>query len=130
MPSKHYLQIIAFMVVFALVIAGISALINQYLNPADHPFIQQLLAHQKMALLFYFAYTVAASVIVPIPTLPIDVVLLNLIDPWSVIVVRLAGGVAGGAINFYLARRYGRPLLKRWFSKKNYQLIENLSRNL
>lgn len=130
LPPKHIVQIVAFILIFGIVVAGISAIINQYFNPADNPAVRQFLAHQNTALIFYFFYSMVASVIVPIPTLPVDVVLLNLLDPISVITVRLAGGLAGSSINFYIARHFGRPLLQRWFSPKNYQFLEDMSDNL
>ncbi len=130
LPPKHILQIVGFILVFGLFVAGVSALISRYFDPAEHPLIQQFLAHESTALVFYFAYSTIASIIVPIPTLPIDVLLLSLLDPTSVIIVRLAGGLAGSSVNFYLARNFGRPLLKRWFSKKNYDFLEDISNNL
>lgn len=130
LPPKHVIQIVAFIVLFGLIVAGVSAVINQYFNPAEHPVIKEFLKHENTALLFYFVYSTVASVVVPIPTLPVDVLFLNILDPASVITVRLAGGLAGSSINFYLARNFGRPLLQRWLSKKNYQFIEDLSSNL
>ncbi len=129
-PPKHAVQIVAFIVLFGLFIAGVSALISNYFKPADSLVVQQFLQNERTALLFYFGYATVASVIVPIPTLPIDVLLLSLMDPASIIVVRLAGGLAGSSINFYLARRFGQPLLRRWLSQKNYQFIEQISTNL
>ncbi|QQG49953.1 MAG: VTT domain-containing protein [Candidatus Berkelbacteria bacterium] len=130
LPPKHVMQIVGFIFLFGIFIAVVSALIQKYVNPAEHPVVQQLLKHESTALLSYFAYTMVASVFVPIPTLPVDVVLLNIMDPVSVIVVRLAGGLAGSSINFYVARNFGRPLLKRWFSPRNFNFIEELSDNL
>jgi len=130
LPPKHVLQIVTFILAFGILIAVVSALMNKYVNPADHPWVQQLLQNQGTALLFYFAYTMVASVFVPIPTLPVDVALLSLLDPAAVIVVRLAGGLAGSSVNFYLARNFGQPLIKRWLSKKNAEFVEALSDNL
>lgn len=130
LPPKHVLQIVAFIILFGLFVAGVSTVINRYFNPAEHPLIKEFLKHENTALLFYFVYSTVASVIVPIPTLPVDVLFLNILDPASVITVRLAGGLAGSSINFYLARNFGRPLLERWLSKKNFHFIEDISNNL
>jgi uncharacterized membrane protein YdjX (TVP38/TMEM64 family) len=130
LPPKHIVQIVAFILLFGLIVAAVSAAINRYFNPAEHPFIKDLLAKEHTALLFYFVYATVASVLVPIPTLPVDVLFLNLLDPASVITVRLAGGLAGSSVNFYLARNFGRPLLLKLLSKKNYEFVEDLSNNL
>lgn len=130
LPPKHVFQIVGFIVLFGLFIAGASTAINKYFNPADNPLIQDFLRHEHTALWFYFVYSSIASVIVPIPTLPVDVLLLNVMDPASVITVRLAGGLVGSSINFYLARNFGRPLLQRLLSKKNYDFIEDMSNGL
>ncbi len=130
LPPKHVVQIVGFIVLFGLFIAAVSAVINKYFNPADNLLVQEFLKHERTALLFYFVYSTVASVFVPIPTLPVDVLLLNVMDPASVITVRLAGGLAGSSVSFYLARNFGRPLLQRWLSKKNYNFIEDISNNL
>jgi uncharacterized membrane protein YdjX (TVP38/TMEM64 family) len=124
---KVLVQIVLFVLAFGLFVAAASWLIGRYFDPTANPFVQSLLAHEDQTLFFYFFYVLVASVIVPIPTLPIDLVLFSLLDPWSIITIRLFGGLAGGSISFFLARRFGKPLLKRWFSAKNYTVIEDLA---
>lgn len=124
---KVLLEVVLFVLLFGLFVAAVSWLIGRYFNPAANPLVQSFLEHENQALVFYYFYVVVASVIVPIPTLPIDLVLFNLLDPWSIIVIRLLGGLTGGTVSFLLARHYGKPLLKRWFSAKNYTSIEELA---
>ncbi len=130
LPKKHLGKIIIFIVVFGLFVAGLSALISEYFNPADNPVVDAFLTQSNWVLVAYFAYVMIASVIVPIPTLPIDIILLKVADPASVIIIRLAAGLAGGSVSFYLARNFGRKLLRRWFSKKNYDFVEEISTNI
>lgn len=124
------LEIILFVFVFGLFIAIVSAIMAKYFNPSDSLIVRDLLLHKNRALELYFIYVIIASVIIPLPTLPVDVVLFNLLDPWSIITVRLLAGLAGGTISFLIARNYGRPLLKRWLSPKNYQFVERISGNI
>lgn len=130
MSRRTMLNIVGFLVLFGLFVAGITALINHFFDPATNVYVQEFLQHQSSALIFYFVFVVVASVIVPIPTLPLDLLMMRFINPWPIIVIRLLGGIAGGSINFYLARHYGQPLLRRWFSPKNYQFIQQMSENI
>lgn len=99
---KVLVQIVLFVLAFGLFVAAASWLIGRYFDPTANPFVQSLLAHEDQTLFFYFFYVLVASVIVPIPTLPIDLVLFSLLDPWSIITIRLFGGLAGGSISFFL----------------------------
>ncbi|MDP3993165.1 MAG: VTT domain-containing protein [bacterium] len=130
MSQRTILKIVGFIFLFGLFVAGITALINRYFDPSTNLYVQEFLRHQPQALTFYFIFVIVASVIVPIPTLPLDLVMIEFIDPWPIIVIRTLGGIAGGSINFYLARHYGQPLLRRWFSPKNYQFVEQVSENI
>lgn len=130
MSQQTMLKIVGFIFIFGLFVAGLTALINHFFDPATNAYVQQFLQHQTGALVFYFLFVVVASVIVPIPTLPLDLVMIQFISPWPVIIIRLLGGIAGGSINFYLARHYGQPLLRRWFSAKNYQFVDQLSESI
>lgn len=129
LPKKTILQLGLFIIAFAFLIVVVSWLVTHFFN-SSNPAIHALLSHVSLALVLYFIYVVVASVIVPIPTLPVDIVLLKLLDPASVITVRLLGGLAGGSISFYLSRNYGRPLLSRWLSEKNYSYVDRLSGNI
>lgn len=130
MSQQTMLKIVGFIFIFGLFVAGLTALINHFFDPATNVYVQQFLQHQSGALVFYFLFVVVASVIVPIPTLPLDLVMIQFISPWPVIVIRLLGGIGGGSINFYLARHFGQPLLRRWFSAKNYQFVDQLSESI
>lgn len=118
-----------FIVAFAFLIIIVSWLVTHFFN-SGNPAIHALVNHVSISLVLYFIYIMIASVIIPIPTLPVDIVLLKLLDPASVITVRLLGGLAGGSISFFLSRNYGRPLLRRWLSQKNYDYVDRLSNNI
>jgi len=122
--------IIVFILIFGVFVGLFSVVIERYIFPYIHPLTDQIIAHPFRSLGLYFLFAMVASVIVPIPTLPIDLLLLNIIDPISVVTTRILGGIAGGSISYFLAYNYGRPLLKRWLSKKNYHFVESQSNSI
>ena len=128
--TKYYLQVIIFIVIFGLFVALVSVIINHFLNPHIQPLTNEVAIHPYRAIAIYFAFVAVASVAVPIPTLPVDLLFFGLLDPAMVIVARIAGGIAGGSISYYLSYNFGRPLLKRWLSKKNYQFVESQSNSI
>ena len=127
---ENLIKIIIFVVIFGVFVAIVSALMTRYFSPSNNPYVEHFITNSNRSLWFYFLYTSIACVIVPIPTLPVDVVFLKLASPIPVIGLRLLADIAGSSVDFYLAGRYGRPLLRRWFSQKNYQFIENASEHL
>ncbi len=129
LSRKNLLQITVFILAFGIVVGVLSSLLNNFIDPANNRYIQELLQYRTQALILYFAFVMVASVVVPIPTLPIDLLLFSIFDPATVVIIRVFGGLAGGSISYYLSYNYGRPLLKRWLSKKNYEVVETLSDN-
>ena len=127
LDRKSLIQLVGFIVMFGIFIALISALLSNFIDPENNKYIQGLLLHENRALIIYFLFVIIATVIIPIPTLPIDLVLFSILDPVTVIIVRVFAGIAGGSISYYLSFNYGRPLLKRWLSKNNYKIVETLS---
>lgn len=130
LPKKDFVKIAAFIVLFGIFIAVVSGLMGHYFSSTSATLQYDFRVHQTVSLWLYFFYVIVASVIIPIPTLPADVVFLKLGNPILVIGVRLLADVIGSSIDFFLARRYGRPLLKRWFSQKNYEFIERTAENI
>jgi len=128
--STQALQVITFIILFGLFVSIVSVLLNHFLKPHILPLTHLVAIHPYRALSFYFIFVMGASVIVPIPTLPVDLLFFGLLDPAMVIVARIAGGVAGGSISYFLSYNYGRPLLKRWLSEKNYDFVEKHSDKL
>lgn len=129
--ASQVAKIIIFIVVFGLAVGLLSAFLNNYIDPQSNRYVQYLLSHESYLIGIYLAYVVVASVTIIVPTLPFDLLMLGtLTSPWIVIGYRLFGGIIGSAINFYLARKYGRSLLRRWLSQKNYDFIDKVANNL
>ena len=130
LSPRFIIKLVIFIIIFAIFVIVASAILNHYFNPSNNRLVQTIVVYQDLAFVLYFIYVMIASVVVPIPTLPVDLVMINLLDPWSVVIVRLAGGLAGGSISFYQARNYGKRFLKRYLSEKNYNFIERQSDNI
>jgi membrane protein YqaA with SNARE-associated domain len=128
--GNYYIQVIFFIIAFGVFVSIVSVLINHFLSPHIQPLTHEVAIHPYRALALYFAFVAGASVVVPIPTLPVDLLLFGLLDPMFVIVTRIAGGIAGGSISYYLSYNFGRPLLKRWLSEKNYAFVEKHSNSM
>ena len=128
--STQALQVVGFIVIFGLFVGAISVILNHFISPHIQPLTYQVALHPYRALALYIAFVAGASVVVPIPTLPVDLLFLSLLDPTSVMVARIAGGLAGSSVSYYLAYNYGPPLLRRWLSVKNFQFVEKHSQLL
>ncbi len=130
LPKKDIIKTVVFIVLFGLFIATVSAVMAHYFSSASNTLRQSFLHHQATSLWLYFIFVTIACIIIPIPTLPVDVVFLKLGNPLAIISIRLLADILGSSIDFYLARRFGRPLLHRWFSEKNYKFIEQASEHI
>src|SRR5665213_2382651 len=90
---KEILRIVGFIIVFGLLIAGVSAIMTKYFSPAHNPWVLSFILHQRFAVLIYFLFVILGAIVVPIPTLPADVIFLKLINPFIIIPVRLLADI-------------------------------------
>lgn len=58
------------------------------------------------------------AVVSPLPSWPVTVAAGALYGPWAGTLYSLVGGTAGAAINFWLARRVGQPLVRRTLGER------------
>ncbi len=130
LSRENLIKIGAFILLFTIFVVGVSALMTHYFSPGNQEFVKRFVHSRNEAMWIYFIYVTIACVIVPLPTLPADVIFLKLANPVAVIGLRLLADIAGSSIDFFLARKYGRPLLRRWFSDKNYKFIERASEHV
>jgi len=130
LEKKTAWEILLVLLGFGLLIAAISALVTRYIAFDGMPLADYLHAHRDSSGIIYFCYIVVASIIVPLPTLPADVVFLEIFNPWKVFALRLVADLVGGGISFYLARIYGHKLLERWFSAKSFAHIKRVSESV
>ena len=123
-------KIALFIVIFIAIVTVLSAVMNRFMDPDQNPWISNFVNNSSWAYAAYFVYVTIACIIVPLPTLPADIIFLKIGNPVSVILLRLLADIAGSSVNFYVARRYGRDVLVKWFSEKNYRFIENASEHI
>lgn len=65
---------------------------------------------------------------VPVPGTAIEAVSGYLFGPWPGALYALVGVVIGSALNFFLARRFGRPLIARWIGPRSLARLDDLAR--
>ncbi len=70
----------------------------------------------------------AIIVLVPIPTIPIEIVAGVVYGIVFGSLLVLAGHLIGGLIAFTLSRRFGRPLLRRWLGDKAVEKLDPLAK--
>jgi len=128
--QNQTLQVVAFILLFGLFVSLMSVFINRFLDPHIQPLNYLVETHPYRALAIYFAFVAGASVIVPIPTLPVDLLFFGLLDPIAVIIARIAGGIVGGSVSYYLSFNFGKRFLKRYLSVKNFQFVEKHSNTI
>ena len=64
----------------------------------------------------------------PIPGMAIEAASGYLFGPWPGALYAMVGIVAGSGLNFFLARRFGRPLLGRWLAPPSLARLDDLVR--
>jgi uncharacterized membrane protein YdjX (TVP38/TMEM64 family) len=125
--TRLELKFLFWSIVFALVVTGLSAWISPYFDLSRSSFIREIVEAKPWALSFYFLYSAFASVFVPVPTMPLEILFAGFFGIPLTLAVRLAGSLAGAAFAFFLAHRYGRPFLKRLLPVSTYQEVEKFS---
>jgi len=121
------LKILFTLVVLGLLVAGVSIFLSLFIDFRDWAIFKAALDNPVQTVILYLFITVIATVIVPLPILPVVVLLVNIFNPWLIMGVQLVGDLIGTAIAYFLARRFGRRLIRRWFSQKNASEIIAIS---
>ncbi|MFN7088513.1 MAG: VTT domain-containing protein, partial [Candidatus Paceibacteria bacterium] len=114
-------------VIAAVAVTILSAMLTPYFDLSRNPFIQEIMNIRKAALTFYFLYSTVASIFVPIPTMPLEVLFAGLFGIPMTLIVRLGASLVGATFAFFISHRYGRPLLKKLLPASTYQDIEKFS---
>lgn len=73
----------------------------------------------------YISGEIAATVIAPLSFLPAVPIAVKLWGPFMTALLTLAGGMAGSMIAFFIARRFGTPVVRRFVS---IEKLERLAR--
>ncbi len=78
------------------------------------------------SMVLYVALTIGAVVVAPVSTLPLIPVAATLWGAPMTALLSLLGWLVGGGIAFYLARRFGRPLVARVIDLGRLEAIERM----
>jgi|GEM_PF-1760141 len=124
------LKILTWLVILGLAVTGLTTVLELFFDITKTPLFAAITDNSIQSLIYYLIFTVVATVLVPLPTLPIDVVLIKIFNPWVILLFRLLGDLIGTAIAYGLARRFGKPLVRRWFSRKNAEEIIAISESV
>ncbi len=124
------LKIFLFLLLLGLFVVGVSAIVTHYITIQGTPLVDQIRHYRTLSLVVYFGYVILATIVVPLPTLPADIVFLGIFNPWKILAIRLIADLIGGAFAFYAARIFGKKLLKRWFRPSTYEQIVKASQHV
>jgi len=93
--------------------------------------LQQLIRDAgPLAPLLYIAIKALTYIFAPLTSGPIQVVAGTLFDSlWLGVLYTLIGEVLGGSISFWIARRFGRPLVVRLVGRKNMRQVDDFYEN-
>lgn len=106
----------------AVIFIGVSVFTKQYgYLLKEIPFLEGY-----SGALIYVAITIIAVVLAPISTMPLLPLAVSLWGNFSAAVLSITGWTAGAAIAFFLARRFGKPLVGKMVSLEKIQRIENI----
>lgn len=80
-----------------------------------------------LGMTIYTLYVALSTVIITLPVIPIWPVAIYLYGFWVAMLLTLMGTFLGASICFWIARKYGRPLVVKMMGKKLYKEIEHLA---
>lgn len=75
-------------------------------------------------MIVYVAITIVAVVIAPVSTLPLLPVAVGLWGSLSAALLSIFGWTVGAVVAFFLARRFGRPIIHRFVDLRNLEQFE------
>lgn len=110
-----------------LIVTILAIIAAPYLDLSKNPLVLKLLELQFYALLFYFLYSIFASVIVPIPTFPLDILMAGLYGIKFALPIRLAGALIGATAAYFIGFYFGHGFLKKILPKKIFKNFEKYS---
>jgi len=125
--TRFELKFLFWSVVLAIGVTLLSAWLSPYFDLSQSPFIKKIIGAREEALVFYFFYSVFATIFVPVPTMPLEVLFAGIFGVPITLIIRLTGSLVGATFAFAIAHTYGRPLLRRILLVSSYNEIEKFS---
>jgi len=81
----------------------------------------------ELGKLIFVFYMIISTMFSPLNSLILLPVVYISYGFWQSVILTYLGNVVGGTLNFWVARRYGRPLLKKFLGKKSIKKIDNFT---
>ncbi len=119
---KKYKTEIAVMIGLGILFAVVAYFSNQY--QAE---LQAIIdRNDPIGVLSYILITVIAVVVAPISTFPLLPVAVTIWGSWLAAIYTIIGWTVGAMIAFYLARRFGRPLISKFVDQEKIEAYGRL----
>lgn len=132
--KKIYKNIIVrslFSLLFLGVFLGfLSSLLSKLIGPGLNHYLSLFSGKNTLLAVCYFIYNIIQTIIVPLPSLPIDVAMFVILGPWYVLFLNFFGSMVGYSISYFLARKFGRRLLAHLLPQKTYLQINELAEKM
>jgi len=130
-PQKVYAQSVRQILFGGLAFIAFLTVLVVVINSIGVEDLQQIIQQAgPLAPLVYIAIKTATYIFAPLTSGPIQVVAGTLFDSVLLgVLYTLIGEVIGGSISFWLARRFGRPVVLRFVGDKGMQQVETFYRN-
>ena len=123
-------QSIFFIVLAGAILALTSDIISRFFGHYINAFLPYLHGELWLIILAYTIYIFFQAMFFFLPVTPADIALFAITGPLLVFIFNLIGTIAGYCVDYYIARRYGKNLLKRILPLGSYQKIEKFSHQM
>ena len=107
-----------------LIIIGLFVL-SSYLVRTNIEFVQSLIKNNFLGMMVYILITIIAVVIAPISMMPLIPIASNLWGWLNAGLINLIGWTLGSFIVFFICRKYGVDLIKKFVSLKSINKFES-----
>lgn len=110
-----------------LIFVGLLFVVAAYAAHVFQPFLQGFVSHSGvLGMVLYTGISALLVILAPISSLPLLPVAVSMWGSFAAALMSLTGWIVGAVIAFFLARRYGMPLVLRFVSRSTVDIIEHI----
>lgn len=113
--------------VFVIIIFGSILLLYLFQRRGGELLIEIIRNQGLKGQLIYVLYLVAAVVFSPLNSLVIKPVVLLSYGYWTAVILAFIGTTIGGTVNFFLAKKFGRPIISKLAGEKPLKKIDDMT---
>ena len=114
--TKAFLGILIILILFIL---------SSYFVRENIEFVQNLIGNNFLGILIYISISIVAIVIAPISMMPLVPIAANLWGWFYSGIIHIIGWFIGSLIVFWISRKYGVPLIKKFVSLEKINKLES-----